>query len=66
MPNNSRLVGQGKDITTIKFMDSTPAENIGITPMFSAGVLSINLIVVISLPCPTKRELLGILIPVVR
>ena len=31
LPNNSRLVGQGKDITTIKLMDETPAENIGIT-----------------------------------
>lgn len=37
MPNNSRLVGQGKDITTIKFMDSTPAENIGITNLKMSG-----------------------------
>lgn len=37
MPNNSRLVGQGKDITTIKFMDSTPAENIGITNLRMSG-----------------------------
>ncbi|XWX36297.1 hypothetical protein ELHBVWVY_CDS0001 [Staphylococcus phage PG-2021_90] len=37
-----------------------------VIPIFSAGVSSINLIVVMSLPCPTKRELLGILIPVVR
>ncbi|BAE05651.1 peptidase G2 autoproteolytic cleavage domain-containing protein [Staphylococcus haemolyticus] len=37
MPNNSRLVGQGKDITTIKFMDSTPAENIGITNLKMGG-----------------------------
>lgn len=37
MPNNSRLVGQGKDITTIKFMDSTPAENIGITNLRMGG-----------------------------
>lgn len=37
MPNNSRLVGQGKEITTIKFMDSTPAENIGITNLKMSG-----------------------------
>lgn len=37
MPNNSRLVGQGKDITTIKFMDITPAENIGITNLKMSG-----------------------------
>ena len=37
-----------------------------VIPMFSAGVSFINLIVVMSLPCPTKRELLGILMPVVR
>lgn len=37
MPNNSRLVGQGKDITTIKFMDSTPPENIGITNLRMSG-----------------------------
>lgn len=37
MPNNSRLVGQGKDITTIKFMDSTPAQNIGITNLKMSG-----------------------------
>lgn len=37
MPNNSRLVGQGKGITTIKFMDSTPAENIGITNLKMSG-----------------------------
>lgn len=38
MPNNSRLVGQGEGITTIKFMDSTPAENIGITNMKMSGL----------------------------
>ncbi|MDU3707043.1 peptidase G2 [Staphylococcus lugdunensis] len=37
MPNNSRLVGQGKDITKIKFMDNTPAENIGITNLKMSG-----------------------------
>ena len=37
MPNNSRLVGQGKDITTIKFMDITPAENLGITNLKMSG-----------------------------
>lgn len=37
MPNNSRLVGQGKDITTIKLMDSTPAENVGITNLRMSG-----------------------------
>ncbi|MEJ7420143.1 hypothetical protein WL546_12900, partial [Staphylococcus warneri] len=44
MPNNSRLVGQGKDITTIKFMDETPAENIGITNLkMSGGAENISL-----------------------
>ncbi|NJI03686.1 glycoside hydrolase family 55 protein, partial [Staphylococcus agnetis] len=37
MPNNSRLVGQGADITIIKFMDNTPAENIGITNLKMSG-----------------------------
>lgn len=37
MPNNSRLVGQGKDITKIKLMDSTPAQNIGITNLQMDG-----------------------------
>lgn len=37
LPNNSRLVGQGKDITTIKLMDETPAENIGITNLKMSG-----------------------------
>lgn len=37
MPNNTRLVGQGKDITTIKLMDSTPAENIGVTNLKMSG-----------------------------
>ncbi|MBI5972232.1 peptidase G2 autoproteolytic cleavage domain-containing protein [Staphylococcus caledonicus] len=37
MPNNSRLVGQGKGITKIKFMDSTPAQNIGITNLKMSG-----------------------------
>ncbi|MCY1572436.1 peptidase G2 [Staphylococcus pettenkoferi] len=44
MPNNSRLVGQGKDVTTIKFMDETPAENIGITNLkMSGGAENISL-----------------------
>lgn len=38
MPNNSRLVGQGEGITTIKFMDSTPAANIGITNLKMSGL----------------------------
>lgn len=38
MPNNSRLVGQGKDITKIKLMDSTPAENCGITNLKMSGM----------------------------
>lgn len=31
LPNNTLLSGEGKDITTIKFADETPAENIVIT-----------------------------------
>lgn len=31
LPNNTVLSGEGKDITTIKFADETPAENIVIT-----------------------------------
>lgn len=31
LPNNTMLSGEGKDITTIKFADETPAENIVIT-----------------------------------
>lgn len=31
LPNNTILSGEGKDITTIKFADETPAENIVIT-----------------------------------
>lgn len=31
LPNNTVLSGEGKDITTIKFVDETPAENIVIT-----------------------------------
>lgn len=38
MPNNSRLVGQGKGVTTIKLMDSTPAQNCGITNLKMSGM----------------------------
>nr|WP_259336011.1 peptidase G2 autoproteolytic cleavage domain-containing protein [Staphylococcus devriesei] len=38
MPNNSRLVGQGKEITTIKLMNSTPASNCGITNLKMSGM----------------------------
>ena len=37
MPNNSRLVGQGKGITTIKFTDDAPREAIGITNLRMSG-----------------------------
>lgn len=37
IPNNSRLVGQGKGITTIKFTDYAPREAIGITNLKMNG-----------------------------
>lgn len=37
LPNNTVLSGEGKDITTIKFADETPAENIVITNEDMAG-----------------------------
>ena len=37
MPDNSRLVGQGKGITTIKFTDDAPREAIGITNLRMSG-----------------------------
>lgn len=37
LPNNTRIVGQGENLTTIKFMDSTPAANIGITNLKMNG-----------------------------
>ncbi|MFS4466032.1 peptidase G2 autoproteolytic cleavage domain-containing protein [Staphylococcus haemolyticus] len=37
MPNDSRLVGQGKGITTIKLADNTPKENLGITNLKMSG-----------------------------
>ncbi|WEN70359.1 peptidase G2 autoproteolytic cleavage domain-containing protein [Staphylococcus sp. NRL 16/872] len=37
IPNNTRLIGQGKDITTIKLANNTPAENCGITNLKTSG-----------------------------
>ncbi|WP_336848950.1 peptidase G2 autoproteolytic cleavage domain-containing protein [Staphylococcus nepalensis] len=37
LPNNTVLSGEGKDITTIKFADETPAENIVITNKDMSG-----------------------------
>ncbi|MDU7042273.1 MAG: peptidase G2 autoproteolytic cleavage domain-containing protein [Actinomyces sp.] len=37
LPNNTRLVGQGKDITTIKLADEAPAETVVITNLSMGG-----------------------------